>query len=111
MSINKAGGGGILPVRGRGISSHAELQAVFRVLFKSFCKLTFFPLAPTAAGTATAKLYLSLTVTVGACSPSAEEGMPGIETCWRRDKRWPGDLHVLSPQVVSVVRNLVELAS
>ena len=98
-------------MRRREINSHAELRSVFRITFKCFCKLTFFPLAPTAAATATAKLYLPLTLTVGACSPSAEEVIPETETCRQRDKTWTGDLHALSPEVVIVAKNLVKLAS
>lgn len=74
----------ILPVRGGEVNSHAEPRPVFWTPFTCFCDPTLFPPAPTAVVTATAQLYLSLTPTIGACSPSAEEGMPNIETCCRR---------------------------
>jgi hypothetical protein len=102
----------ILPVRGGEVNSHAELRPVFWIPFKCFCDPTLFPPAPTAVATATAQLYLSLTPTIGACSPSAEEGMPEIET-W--DKTRPGELLALSREVLrevlGVVGNLVQLAS
>ena len=80
VSFNGAGCGehsSCAVMRGREISNHADIRAVFWILFECFCDFTLSPQHPQQQRRQRHRMYLSFILVVGASCLSAEEGHTG----------------------------------